>query len=117
MSRILELVRERCPDGVPSVLLGEITNEARARNVGGSITAVRSVTNAGQLVPTDEVFAHTRTSSDTSAYKIVEPGAVAYNPARINVGSIALNREGHAVIVSPMYVVFSVDSEKVIPST
>lgn len=113
MSRIAELIRDLCPDGVPVVRFGEVTTEGGTRNRGGVITAVQSVTNAGQLVPTEEFFAHTRTSSDTSGYKVVEPGAVAYNPARINVGSIALNREEHPVIVSPMYVVFSIDVERV----
>jgi len=37
----------------------------------------------------------------------------AYNPSRINVGSIAWHKEEHKIAVSPMYVVFAVDAEKV----
>lgn len=50
-------------------------------------------------------------SDDTSNYKVVEKGMFAYNPARINVGSIALYEiEGNG-IVSPMYVRFTTESE------
>jgi type I restriction enzyme S subunit len=39
----------------------------------------------------------------------------AYNPSRINVGSIAWNKEDHEIAVSPMYVVFKIDPERVLP--
>ena len=47
-----------------------------------------------------------------SKYKIVEPFEFAYNPARINVGSIALNDTGKTICVSPMYVVFRINDHQ-----
>ena len=40
---------------------------------------------------------------------------IAYNPSRINVGSVALQDKADEVVVSPLYVVFSVDETKVLP--
>lgn len=47
------------------------------------------------------------TSEDLSKYIRLKPGYFAYNPYRINVGSIGLAREGQNGIVSPAYVVFT----------
>jgi restriction endonuclease S subunit len=41
-------------------------------------------------------------------YKIIEKGCFAYNPYRINVGSIALLNEDKKGLISPAYVVFKV---------
>lgn len=41
-------------------------------------------------------------------YKIIEKGCFAYNPYRINVGSIALLNENKKGLISPAYVVFKV---------
>lgn len=52
---------------------------------------------------------------DLSRYKLIEKGWFAYNPMRVNVGSIGYAFEvDHIGIVSPDYVVFSC-SEKIIP--
>ena len=56
----------------------------------------------------EDQFAHRIASADLSNYKIVQRGQYAYNPARVNVGSIArLDRWADGVL-SPMYVVFQV---------
>ncbi|MEA2235831.1 MAG: type restriction enzyme subunit [Thermoanaerobaculia bacterium] len=44
--------------------------------------------------------------TDLDRYKILPPGAFAYNPMRINIGSIARWPGNHHVLVSPDYVVF-----------
>lgn len=46
-------------------------------------------------------------SKDLSKYQLVEPGDFAYNPYRINVGSIGLVPVGVRGLVSPAYVIFS----------
>ena len=52
---------------------------------------------------------------DISKYKIVMNSQFAYNPSRINIGSIAMLRDKNC-IVSPMYIVFEVNnSEKLLP--
>lgn len=43
-------------------------------------------------------------------YKIVKKDYFAYNPSRINLGSIALNRKNDCII-SPMYIVFKISDE------
>jgi len=49
-------------------------------------------------------------------YKKVSAGDFAYNPYRINVGSIGLVPEEHdAGYISPAYVVFGVDKKRVLP--
>ena len=47
--------------------------------------------------------------ADKSAYWIVEPASFAYNPARINVGSIGYLSTSKNVIVSSLYEVFKSD--------
>ena len=43
-------------------------------------------------------------SDDVRNYKVVHRGDFAYNPARINVGSIAMLKNFESGIVSPMYI-------------
>ena len=48
------------------------------------------------------------TSKDLSRYKVLRPGMFAYNPMRLNIGSIAHCTDEHTTgLVSPDYVVFS----------
>lgn len=78
------------------------------RNLAQKIERVLSVTNSAGFVLAEDQFAHRIASADLSNYKIVQRGQYAYNPARINVGSIArLDRWANGVL-SPMYVVFQV---------
>jgi len=52
----------------------------------------------------------------TDRCKVVVPNAFAYNPMRLNIGSIARNENQHAVMVSPDYVVFAVDPLQLLPN-
>ena len=54
-------------------------------------------------------------SADLSNYLLIKPNSFAYNPYRINVGSIGLTPSEITGIVSPAYIVFQVDEEKLIP--
>lgn len=49
---------------------------------------------------------------DISNYTIIKKGYIAYNPSRINLGSIALYCENELCVVSPMYEVFRVKEPK-----
>lgn len=69
---------------------------------------VYSVTNSNGFVLSEEQFKKKVFSVDQSNYKIVKNNYFAYNPSRINVGSIALF-EGAEGIVSPLYEVFTVN--------
>lgn len=70
-----------------------------------------SVTNNRGFVPQDEQFENggTMREADKTSYWIVEPNSFAYNPARINVGSIGYQSTSGNVIVSSLYEVFRTD--------
>ncbi len=113
MSRIDDLLAGLSSDDVPRVRLGDVTFEGTERNVTREYTEVRSVTNSQGLVRTSDYFDNTRTSADTKDYKVVRPGMFVYNPSRINVGSISWLDEPAPAVVSPMYVVFGVDTARI----
>ena len=48
-------------------------------------------------------------------YKVVRPQDFAYNPMRLNIGSIAISSFNDDVLVSPDYVVFGCDETKLLP--
>lgn len=72
-----------------------------------------SVTNESGFVPQNEQFENggTMKDADKRMYIIVEPNSFAYNPARINVGSIGYQYLNHNVIVSSLYEVFKTTDE------
>lgn len=80
------------------------------RNSQKKVHIVLSVTNSQGFVLPERMFAHRIASNDLSNYKIVQRGQYAYNPSRINVGSIARLDRWTEGVISPMYVVFQVNS-------
>ena len=56
-----------------------------------------------------------RKSDDLGEYLVIEPGSFAYNPYRVNVGSIGLTPDNVTGVVSPAYVVFRVKKRELIP--
>ncbi|MFH0873527.1 MAG: N-6 DNA methylase, partial [Candidatus Komeilibacteria bacterium] len=75
---------------------------------------VWSVSNRLGFVPSKEYFEKKIASENTKNYKIIEPGYFAFNPSRINVGSVACNLSQKRGIVSPMYTVFKIIDESII---
>ena len=66
-----------------------------------------SVSNSQGFIRQSEQFEDRSVASDdTSNYKVVELNDFAFNPARINVGSIARLTSFKNGIVSPMYICF-----------
>lgn len=63
---------------------------------------VMGVSKAEGIVPMKEGLV----ASDTSRYKLVQTDWFAYNPMRLNIGSISLWKGEETVLVSPDYVVF-----------
>lgn len=91
----------------------DFASEVSTRNNGTIIDLVLSVTNnRGFVLPSDQ-FERRVASSDLSNYKIVIRGQYAYNPSRINVGSIARLDGWDKGVLSPMYVVFELNEKKV----
>lgn len=88
------------------VKLKEYLMEISERNKGLKINNVLSVNNKLGFVKQEIQFGKTVASKDLSNYKIIKNNFIAYNPSRINVGSIAMYEGEVQGIVSPMYVVF-----------
>jgi type I restriction enzyme S subunit len=93
--------------------VGTFAEEVSTRNRGGNGARVLSVTNSSGFVLPEDQFERRVASADLSNYKVVHRGQYAYNPSRINVGSIARLDGWDDGVLSPMYVVFRLDGNKV----
>ena len=94
-----------------AVRLGDFIEEVTTRNKSNSCENVLSVSNKMGFIKQSEQFEdRTVASENKSNYKVVTEGCFAYNPARINVGSIALLSTYKIGIISPMYVCFKTKS-------
>lgn len=93
--------------------LASVTHELTARNGAKGLGRdyVMGVTKAQGVVPMREQTI----AGDISRYKRLPPRAFAYNPMRINVGSIAMNERDEEVLVSPDYVVFACNADGLDP--
>ncbi len=89
--------------------LEDIIEQISERNRKNLIDNVLSVSNKQGFINQSEQFEDRIVASDdTSNYKVVKKDDFAYNPARINVGSIARLTSFEIGIVSPMYICFRV---------
>lgn len=92
---------------MPCEKIGSYIRECNGRNETLSVSEVQGVESSGN-------FSETRANTiglDFHNYKIVRPKQFAYNPSRINLGSIAMREDSQGeCIVSPMYVVFEVSN-------
>ena len=70
---------------------------------------VLSAVKTGTLQLSEEYFTKSVPSSQLNKYIKVEKDDFAYNPARINIGSIGRNEYDFKTCVSPVYVAFSID--------
>ena len=91
------------------VKLGDYIKKYTVRNKNSEDIPVYSVTNKQGFCR--DYFGKEVASKDKSIYKIVPKGYFAYNPSRINVGSVDWQRNEERVIVSPLYNVFSVSDK------
>lgn len=90
----------------PIVELGQQVQQVSQRNRAEADIEVFSVTNSEGFTRSTDYFSKEVFSKNVSNYKVVSPGQFAYNPSRINVGSIDYLRHGSSVLVSPLYIVF-----------
>lgn len=97
----------------PMRRLSEVTRELTQRNgdLAFDRSEVMGVTNSRGIVPMREQTV----AGDISRYKLLPPQGFAYNPMRINVGSIAMNAREETFLVSPDYVVFACRPEGLEP--
>ena len=97
------------------IKLKEILIPINNRNKERKINRVLSVTNSQGFIEQREYFERSIHSINTSNYKIIEKDQFAFNPSRVNVGSIDLLKNYDIGILSPMYITFAVDEEMIIP--
>ncbi|MEE0237612.1 MAG: restriction endonuclease subunit S [Bacteroidales bacterium] len=87
--------------------IGDITRNYSLRNKDKIQYPMFSVTNSRGFVPQSEQFEDREMiGEDIKAYKIIHEGDFAYNPARINVGSIAKYDKSEPCMISSLYVCF-----------
>lgn len=100
--------KKKVPQGWRYIKLGEYLKELSERHNSSSNNdiPVLSVTNRPGFTVSEEFFDRKVFSKDLSNYKIVRKGQFAYNPSRVNVGSIARLKEFDKGLLSPMYVAF-----------
>ena len=109
MSKIDELINKLCPNGVEYKSIGSLIKRSREKaGDNQNVSQVYVVSNERGLVKAEEYRENTIHSEDTSNYLVVKKGMIAYNPSRLNIGSIAIMKDDIG-LVSPMYVVFSVN--------
>lgn len=81
-------------------------SEIKDKNKEEEDYPVLSVVKEGEFKASEDVFTKQVYSKSTKNYKIVRRNQVAYNPARANIGSIAMLKEYDIGLVSPIYTVF-----------
>ena len=96
------------PEGWKVGTIGDITKNKSAKVKERNDVKVLSPVTTGELVLSEEYFTKQVFSSSIAKYKIVNKGDFAYNPARVNIGSLGRNEFDFDGCVSPVYVVFSV---------
>ena len=112
LEKLKSSIVERCYRGNNNIRLGDFISQVSNRNKTNYPYKVMSVSNVRGFIPQSEQFADREIASENTAnYKIVTRDIFAYNPARINIGSIARFKGHDKGIVSPMYVCFKAEGE------
>ncbi|MCZ2082948.1 MAG: restriction endonuclease subunit S [Flavobacteriales bacterium] len=94
--------------------LGDITEIVNKRNKNNEKLPVYSINNKLGFVPQNEQFEGIDSDErgyDIKLYKIINKNTFAYNPARINVGSIGYSNNLENIIISSLYVCFKSKQE------
>jgi type I restriction enzyme, S subunit len=89
--------------------LGELTDKTGIKNKANIQYPIYSINNREGFLPQSDQFEGMDSNSrgyDISLYKIIGKNTFAYNPARINVGSIGFSGDLENIIISSLYVCF-----------
>ena len=100
------------PKGWNLVKLKDVIQEKSERNINEQVKEVLSITNSQGFVKQEDYFEGTVHSKNIQNYKIVRKNQFAYNPSRINVGSIDILKKYEEGVLSPMYVVFQTNEDR-----
>jgi len=91
--------------------LGDVLIKNSTKNKDLKYSLVESVSNKFGFIKQDEYFENRIVASkDTSNYYIIKKGYFAYNPSRIDVGSLAYKHDDKVSIISPLYVSFKANN-------
>lgn len=92
--------------------LGEVIIKNSKKNKNNEHKNVESISNKLGFVNQQEYFEDRRIASkDTKNYYVINKGDFAYNPSRIDVGSLAYKFDDKISIISPLYISFSTRKE------
>lgn len=94
------------PEGWKVVELKDVTTLVTEKVKQRTHIKVLSPISTGELVLSESYFTKQVYSQNIEKYIIVKPMQFAYNPARVNIGSIGMNSYDFDGCVSPVYVVF-----------
>lgn len=93
-------------------ILQEVLIKNSTKNKNQKYSTVQSVSNKYGLINQEEMFQDRRVASnDTSNYYIIKKGYFAYNPSRINVGSLAYKKDEKISVISPLYISFKANND------
>ena len=124
MSRLDELIKELCPNGVEYKRLGEVIHRHSEKPKNTNIKLVYTVSKDYGIIESLEYWKKTASekrasyqiySEDISNYNVIRKNMFAYNPARLNIGSIGYLLEQEEGLLSPMYVIFKIDENFLLP--
>ncbi|MCL1616192.1 restriction endonuclease subunit S [Bacteroides sp. ET71] len=101
----------KIPAGWKVVELGKVTTQEKEKVGIRSDVKVLSPVTTGKLMLSEEYFTKQVFSDSIAKYILVKPNSFAYNPARVNIGSMGRNTFMFDGCVSPVYVVFSCEKE------
>lgn len=93
-----------------TILFGTIIEEYSIKAKSDTNYVVCSVTNTNGFQKSSDTFDKQVFSENLSTYKKVFRGSFAYNPSRINVGSIGCQDIDDCVLVSPLYNIFRINT-------
>lgn len=96
------------------IRLGDLTYKVGKKNKENRQLPIYSINNKEGFLPQGQQFEGMDSNDrgyDISLYKIIKEKTFAYNPARINVGSIGYSGQLNDVIVSSLYVCFKTSKE------
>jgi len=94
--------------------LGKITKVVSFKNKNNNSLPVYSINNKEGFLPQSEQFddiSSKQRGYDITLYKIITNNTFAYNPARINVGSIGYSGNLNNILISSLYVCFQTENK------
>jgi len=92
--------------------LGELLIKNSKKNKNQEFKLVQSVSNKRGFVNQDEYFEdRVVASKDLSNYYVIQKGDFAYNPSRIDVGSLAYKFDNETSVISPLYISFKANKD------